>query len=127
FENQRPNKPSRPLGEINGNIGKEYNYTSSTTDPDGDDIFYLFDWGNDITSFILGPYESGEECIASGIWFEKGNYEIKAKAIDEHGAESEWSDSLSVSMPKSKLFNNFDTWITRLIQRFPFLEFLLKS
>ena len=58
-------------------------------------------------------------------WSKQGNYEIKVKAKDEYGATSEWSDPLSFSMPKTKLFNNFDTWITRLIQRFPFLEFLL--
>jgi hypothetical protein len=101
-DNNIPNVPGRPSGEINGKTGREYEYTTSTTDPDGDDVFYLFDWGNEMTSFILGPYESGEECSASGIWFEEGNYEIKVKAIDEHGAESEWSDPLVVSMPKSK-------------------------
>ena len=66
----------------------------------------MFDWGDGSTSFILGPYESGAECSASGIWFDEGSYEIKVKAIDEHGAESEWSDPLIVSMPKS--YNLFD-------------------
>jgi hypothetical protein len=101
-ENNYPNKPLRPSGEINGKTGIEYEYTTTTMDPDGDDIFYMFDWGNEMTSFILGPYESGEECSALGIWFEEGSYEIKVKAIDEHGAESDWSDPLVVSMPKSK-------------------------
>lgn len=108
FENQRPNIPSRPSGETNGRTGEEYLYTTSTIDPDGDDVYYLFDWGNGMTSFIQGPYASGEECSSAGIWFEDGNYEIKVKAIDEHGAESDWSDPLIVSMPKSKksLINN---------------------
>ena len=106
FENQRPNKPSRPSGRTNGETGVEYIYTTSTTDSDGDDVYYLFDWGDGSTSFILGPYESGAECSASGIWFDEGSYEIKVKAIDEHGAESEWSDPLIVSMPKS--YNLFD-------------------
>jgi len=72
--NHPPNKPSRPSGKTNGKTGKEYIYTTSTVDPDKDNVFYLFDWGNGMTSFILGPYNSGEECNASGIWFEKGNY-----------------------------------------------------
>jgi len=101
-ENNPPNKPSKPSGQTNGKKGEEYIYTTSTTDPDGDDVFYLFDWGNGMTSFILGPYESGSECSASNIWFEDGNYQIKVKSIDEYGAESEWSDPLSVTMPRSK-------------------------
>lgn len=119
-DNNIPNIPDTPYGETNGKTGKEYHYTTSTTDPDGDNVFYLFDWGNGMTSFIQGPYESGEECSGSGIWFEEGNYEIKVKAIDEHGAESNWSDPLIVSMPKNK-----SLWISRLIQRFPILEFLI--
>ncbi len=122
--NNPPNKPSKPSGEINGKTGEEYIYTTSTTDPDNDNVYYLFDWGNGMTSFIQGPYESGEECSGSGIWFEEGNYEIKVKAIDEHGAESDWSDPLSISMPKSKSINEFNPWIFRLIQRFPILEYL---
>jgi hypothetical protein len=101
-DNNIPNIPEKPSGVTNGKTDNEYQYTTSTIDIDGDDVFYLFDWGNGITSFILGPYASGEECIASGIWFEEGNYEIKVKAIDEHGGESDWSDPLVVSMPKSK-------------------------
>ncbi|UCB57890.1 MAG: hypothetical protein JSV67_04585 [Thermoplasmatales archaeon] len=101
-ENNPPNKPNKPSGKINGKTGEEYTYTSSTTDPEGDNVFYLFDWGNGETSFILGPYESGTECSASNIWFEDGNYQIKVKSIDEYGAESDWSDPLSITMPKNK-------------------------
>jgi len=100
--NQPPNKPGKPSGTTNGNAGEEYTYETVTTDPDGDDIFYLFDWGNGMTSFILGPYESGAECSASNIWFEKGDYDIKVKAIDSYGAESDWSDPLSISMPRNR-------------------------
>lgn len=120
YENQRPNKPSRPYGETNGKTGEEYIYTTLTTDPDGDDVFYLFDWGNEMTSFILGPYKSGEECSASGIWFEKGSYEIKVKSIDENGAESDWSDPLIVSMPKNKMYLIY--LFERLMDRFPLFQ-----
>jgi len=123
FDNQRPNKPLKPIGEANGKTGDEYIYTTSTTDPDDDDVFYLFDWGNGMTSFIQGPYASGEECSGAGIWFDEGNYEIKVKAIDVHGAESEWSDPLIVSMPHA--LNQFQLFLERLINRYPILESLL--
>ena len=85
----------------------------ATTDVDEDKVYYLFDWGNGMTSFILGPYNSEEECNTSNIWFEQREYEVKVKAIDIHNAESEWSDPLVVSMPKNKPYTNT-----------PFLQFL---
>jgi hypothetical protein len=103
-DNNGPNIPNTPDGRTNGKIGREYHYSTSTVDIDGDDIFFLFDWGNGVTSFILGPYASDEECSASGTWFEEGNYEIRVKAIDEHGAESDWSDPLVISMPKKQVY-----------------------
>jgi hypothetical protein len=39
--NQVPNKPAKPSGEINAKVGTSYTYTTSTTDPDGDNIEYL--------------------------------------------------------------------------------------
>jgi len=128
YNNDPPNKPSKPSGKINGKIDEEYIYTTSTTDPDGDDVFYLFDWGNGITSFILGPYESGAECNASGIWFEEGSYEIKVRSIDEYGAESEWSDPLSISMPKNKPYINitFLNFLENHPHLFPLLRHLLR-
>jgi hypothetical protein len=100
-DNIPPEKPTRPIGISSGQIKTEYTYTTSSTDSDGDEISYLFDWGDGSTSFILGPYSSGSECSSTNIWFEEGNYEIKVKAIDSKGAESEWSDPLTVSMPKN--------------------------
>ena len=101
-DNNPPEKPIRPIGQSSGEIRTEYTYTTSTTDPDGDEISYLFDWGDGSTSFILGPYSSGSECSSTNIWFEQGNYEIRVKAIDSNGAESAWSDPLSINMPKNK-------------------------
>ena len=100
-ENNLPNTPSRPTGPSSGKIDEEYTYTTSTIDPDGDQLFYIFDWGDGHTSFWYGPYDSEEECSASNIWFDRGTFEIRVKAQDVHGAESEWSDPLVVSMPKS--------------------------
>ena len=122
-DNQPPNKPNIN-GPTSGKINDEYIYTTSTTDPDDDDVFYLFDWGNGMTSFIQGPYESGEECSGAGIWFDEGNYEIKVKAIDIHNAESEWSDPLSISIPKSRSYINH--WIINFLDNHPNMFPLLR-
>ena len=110
-----PLKPITPSGPTSGKVGKTYTYTTSTTDPDGDKLKYGFDWNGDgIVDDWTGFIDSGSIASKSHSWDEKGTYEIKVKAEDENGLESEWSDPLSVSMPKNKIIN------------IPFLEFLEK-
>jgi hypothetical protein len=98
FPNSGPNKPSTPDGSISGRVGIEYQYTTSATDPEGDQIYYLFDWGDDTDSSWLGPYTSGATAEATHLWTGQGSYEIKVIAKDESGVLSEWSDSLPVSI-----------------------------
>ena len=80
---------------------------NSTVEPDGEDIYYKFDWDDGEMSEWLGPYQSGDLCSATHTWKKRGNYEIKVKAKDQNGAESDWSESLSISMPKNSIFTNF--------------------
>jgi hypothetical protein len=106
--NSPPNKPSRPVGSSRGRIGQSYSYSSSASDPDGDRIYYLFDWGDDSPTGWIGPYNSGAGITDSHIWHVMGAYPVKVKAKDDpngdgdlsDGLESFWSDSLPVSMPK---------------------------
>jgi len=121
---QSPNTPSLPEGSSSGIVGKEYTYSTNTSDPQGDNIFFCFDWGDGSDSGWLGPYPSGEICKANHIWTEKGNYEIRVKARDIYGYESNWSDLLPVSMTKSKAIN-IPLFLQRLFQRFPFFEKIL--
>jgi len=109
---QPPNKPDPPTGPSGGNIEVTYEFTAVTDDPENDELYYLFDWGDDTISEWIGPFESGESCTESHIWYQQGTYQVKVKAKDEHGTQSEWSDPLSVSMPRSKstikiVFNRF--------------------
>jgi hypothetical protein len=103
-DNQAPEKPETPDGPSSGNIGTEYTYSTSTSDPEGDQVYYWFDWDDGSNSGWIGPYNSGEECTASHTWSSQGSYEIQVKAKDSNGVQSEWSDSLAISMPKNKLF-----------------------
>jgi hypothetical protein len=114
--------PNRPIvrGMIKGNSGIEYNYTVISTDPEGDSVYYYIDWGDGTDSGWIGPYDSGILYTTSYVWNRAGHYEIKAKAKDVHGSESDWSDPLSVSMPKNKLF--IYTFLERLIEKFPLFE-----
>ena len=84
----------------------------------------------------LGPEDSGVEISASHAWTKKGEYQIKVKAKDDHGAESDWADPFSVSMPKNKVGNspvlrflqrpeNCFSWLERLFSSFPIFTKLL--
>jgi hypothetical protein len=122
-ESSPPKRPSRPEGPTSGKINTEYAYSASTTDPEGDKIYYLFDWGDGEYSGWIGPYYSGQTAQASHIWTAKGDYRIRVKAKDEHGVQSSWSDPLSISMPKNKEINPFfPPILQKLLSRFPALE-----
>lgn len=116
-ESQAPLKPDEPDGPPSGKVGTKYTYTGSTTDPDGDTIYYLFDWGDGTYSGWVGPYNSGAEGEASHTWDERGTYAIRVKAKDDHGVQSEWSDPLPVNMPKARFVHN--PFVLRLLERFP--------
>jgi PKD repeat protein len=116
MNNTAPNKPTTPSGETNGKVDQPYRYESSTTDIDGDKIYYLFDWGDGNNTGWMGPYTSGQKCTELHTWNTKGNYAIKVKAKDIYGAESPWSDPLPITMPYS--YNKL-LFLELLFQRFP--------
>jgi hypothetical protein len=73
----------------------------------------------------IGPYGSGEEVTINHTWSKRGNYNIKAKAKDALGAESNWG-TLYVSMPKNKAFNPlFLRFLENHPCMFPILRHLL--
>jgi len=98
-----PRKPITPQGISQGLIGKEYRYTTSSIDPNQDHIQYGWDWDGDgaVDEWTI-PYDSGETISITHAWVIAGDYNIYVKAIDENGAESDWSDPLPVVMPKGK-------------------------
>ncbi|MCJ7570582.1 MAG: hypothetical protein MUO82_01715, partial [Candidatus Thermoplasmatota archaeon] len=124
LQNNPPDKPT-VTGEINGKIGVEYSYNAIATDPDGDQIYYWFDWGNNKNSGWVGPFASGEQCNAKYKWGTTGNYTIKVKVKDTNRFESDWA-ILEISMPKTKATNG-SLFLQRLVQRFPFFEKILNQ
>jgi hypothetical protein len=101
IQSNPPNKPNTPDGSARGKPGVSYSYQTSTTDPDGDQVYYMWDWGDGTTLTWDGPYNSGQTAATSHIWSTKGSYSIKVKAKDTTGAESVWSDPFPVTMPNS--------------------------
>jgi len=66
------------------------------SDPDCDDLSVLIDWGDGTIDDWIGPYNSGKIISINHEWSEPGTYNIRAKARDIHGAESDWSDPYEI-------------------------------
>jgi len=124
--NQPPDKPTID-GLITGKPGVSYEYTFTTTDPDDDQIYYYVEWGDTSVQDWFGPFKSGETATASHSW-SQGHYEIRVKAKDTKGAESEWSDPFPITMPRNKAINNpFFNWLQSHPYLFPLLQKLLQN
>jgi Arylsulfotransferase (ASST)/PKD domain len=122
---QPPYTPSIPKGSTSGSAGTEYAYTTSTTDPDGDQVYYWWDWGDGNNSGWIGPYKSGVTCEAKHIWGIKNTYNIKVKAKDTNGTQSDWSDPLSITMPFSYT-ESTQPFLDLLSQRFQDIFLLIR-
>jgi hypothetical protein len=114
--NTPPNNPTI-TGPAEGKIKVPIAYNFTTTDSEGDDIYFFIDWGDTTNSSWIGPYPSGDLITESHSWSKKGTYSIKAKAKDIYGAESSWG-SLTVTMPCSYNIPVMQ-FCVRLFERFP--------
>ena len=90
--------PPEMNGPSEGDIGKEYDFTVVTTDPEGYSVYYYIDWGDGTYTEWTGPHPSGEVVTVPHTWLEKGNFTVKAKAKNTFGTESDWSEPLSITV-----------------------------
>ncbi|KYK29263.1 hypothetical protein AYK20_06130 [Thermoplasmatales archaeon SG8-52-1] len=119
YENQRPNKPITPEGHSSGIPREEYTFSSNAIEPDGEQVYYAWNWGDGNYSYWLGPYSSGETCEAIYSWKNKGDYNIRVKAKDVYGGESDWSEPHLISIKKSKTLNTPFQWLQNYLQSHP--------
>jgi hypothetical protein len=125
-ENLAPEKPNTPSGPQNGKVNVEYTYSSSTTDGNEEELYYLFDWDDGTDSGWIGPYSSGSTASAKKTWTVKDDYEVKVIAKDVNGAESVWSDPLPVSIPRTRtIYTQFIEFLEQYPNLFPILRYIL--
>ena len=94
--NDPPNTPLTPTGPSVVYADDECTFTTSTTDPEGDSVSYLFNFGDEVQSDWTPLVPSGNSGSASHIYTKQGTFYVKARAKDKPGSLSGWSDSMSV-------------------------------
>jgi hypothetical protein len=114
-------------GETHGKVCNSYKYSITTTDPDQDKVQYFIQWGDNTTTWT-DFFDSGEEIVINHTWNVKGTYNIKVRAHDDHGKNSDWA-TLEVTMPISYTFP-FLQYLLKFHERFPhafpILQYLLR-
>jgi outer membrane protein assembly factor BamB len=96
--NRAPNTPSKPSGISTGFVDSTYSFSTLTTDPDGDNVAYKFDWGDGTYSNWSNYVSSGNIVSMDHSYSSGGTYYVKTKAKDQDGAESGWSSEDSINI-----------------------------
>lgn len=105
--------PSNPIitGPSKVRVGILHEWTVVSTDPEGSDITYYWDWGDKCGASWYGPYPSGEVVVLPHIYTDVSTYIINAMAMDDESTESDWV-YFDVEAVRSRAINH------------PFLRFL---
>ena len=97
--NHPPNQPTMPEGPTEGEVGESLYFSSYFTDPDGDSMEIMFDWGDGSNTGWIGVIANGTTVGNYHTYTSPGTYEVRAKARDiPYMAESEWSEALTVNI-----------------------------
>jgi hypothetical protein len=96
-QNSPPSKPTRPAGPRQGRAGSSYRFVTYATDPNGDLLRYIMDWG-DGSSSEAGPSRPGRSIGGTHTWTAPGRYAVRAAAEDGLGGSSEWSEPAIVNI-----------------------------
>ena len=94
-------------GPKKARAGAAYPFTFNSKDHNNDEVIYYIDWGQKkgkIDEF--GPCPSNMESMIPH-YYGDGEFNIRAKAVDTTGAESDWSKDYTIIMPKNYVFSRF--------------------
>jgi hypothetical protein len=124
YNNNAPEKPTI-TGPPQGTPNTDYVFYVQTTDIDEDQIYYYIDWDDESVSNWIGPFESGDTYVEIHQWSSIGMYNVRVKARDTNMVESEWSDPLSVSMPRNRQLRKLP--VLEIIGQYPKILQMLQS
>ena len=117
--NSPPEPPNTPKGPCAAGAGIPLNFTTTTTDPENDQLYYLWDWGDGNMSDWLGPFNPKDPMTTNYTWYYDGNYSIRVKAKDSNNSESNWSKAFVISIgPQINVTNPKSGFIYLLVPAF---------
>jgi hypothetical protein len=85
-------------GPESGFPGVDYEFSVKGIDPNDDQLYCIFDWGDGSNSDWVGPYNSGDTISATHTWVETGEYSVSFKLRDSNGYENTLSDPIVITI-----------------------------
>jgi CubicO group peptidase (beta-lactamase class C family) len=121
---EEPNEPpTAPVidGPTRGPPKTELCWTFHSDDPNGNDVRYHIDWGDDSDLTITDYYPACTPVEVCHSYAEKGKYKIKAYANDTKEATS-YVSSFDVEIPRSRYRISVHPLILQLFEKYPILQ-----
>ncbi|MFH2049315.1 MAG: PKD domain-containing protein [bacterium] len=127
FPSDPPSDPVAPDGVEDGVTGVTYQFSTVSSDPEGNDVYYRYDFGDNTVTDWLGPYTSGDICTASHAYATSGNYGIIAQAKDSWDYESGWSPVSEIKIWDYMVGDANGNNIINILDIVYLIEFLYKN
>jgi len=103
--NHPPNQPGETYGS-KGIVNEEHIfYSNGSIDPDGDQLYYRWHWGDGTSTDWLGPNDSGEPISLSHTYTKPGIFNVQVEAKDINNSWSGLSNNSYCEMyfPEGKI------------------------
>lgn len=97
-------------------------FSISTNYDSNPPLYYMIDWDDRTSLEWLGPYQLEETCTASHSWNLPGIYDIKLKAKNDMGCQSEWIEHSTIFITKYSHLLPILAILVYLMEIFPSLE-----
>ena len=94
---QAPTVPDKPSGPGQATVDSVYACTTQTTDPNGAEVAYQFDWGDNSTQVWSAFVPDGTPFVGTHVYSVPGQRSIKVRAKNSKRT-SGWSEPLSVAV-----------------------------
>jgi len=95
-----PTLEGGPEGE--GEVNVSYIFEAHTVEHDGQDVYYLIDWGDGTDSHWI-PAANDETIFEAHSWTQPGYYEVKARAMDTDDYMSDWCEPMMVHINRLRV------------------------
>jgi len=92
-----PATPETLAGPASGQCNISYDFSVNTSDPEGDDVRYIFDWG-DGNGTTTALFPSDQTVDISYCWLRGGTFSVKVMAEDENEQTSGWSEPCEITI-----------------------------